>query len=99
MLEGKFDLFINLDFCMVGIVLYFDIVLLVLIWYEKYDLSSIDMYLFVYFFNLVIGLLWEVCFDWNIFILFFKVVLDLVKKIDFELMKEVVVILFFYDIL
>lgn len=84
---------------MVGMVLYFDIVLLVVIWYEKYDFSSMDMYLFIYFFVLVILVLWELRLDWDIFKVFLKVVFDFVEEVEMELVKEVVVMLFFYDIM
>lgn len=61
---GKFDLVVDMDFWMVLMVMYFDVVLLVVIWYEKEDLLLIDMYFYIYLFNKVISLMWELCFDW-----------------------------------
>lgn len=95
---GKLDLVVFLDFRMIVIFLYFDIVLLVVIWYEKYDLLFIDMYLYVYFFNLVIDLLWELCLDWDIYKMLVKVFLEMVKDYLFGMFKDVVIILFSYDI-
>lgn len=95
---GKLDLVVFLDFRMIVILLYFDIVLLVVIWYEKYDLLFIDMYLYVYFFNLVIDLLWELCLDWDIYKMLVKVFLEMVKDYLFGMFKDVVIMLFSYDI-
>lgn len=95
---GKLDLVVFLDFRMMVILLYFDIVLLVVIWYEKYDLLLMDMYLYVYFFNFVIDLLWELCLDWDIYKMLVKVFLEMVKDYLFGMFKDVVIILFSYDI-
>lgn len=64
MVIGKLDLVIDMDFWMVVILMYLDVVLLVVMWYEKVDLFLIDMYLFIYLFNVVINLMWEFKSDW-----------------------------------
>lgn len=97
-IEGKFDLLVLFDFRMIVMLLYLDIVLFVVIWYEKYDLFFIDMYLFIYLFNLVIDLLWELCLDWDIYKILSKVVLEMVKDYFLGKFKDVVIILLGYDL-
>lgn len=56
-----------LDFCLLSICFYFDIILLMVIWYEKDDMNILDMYLFIYLLFVVVDLVWEVKSDWEIY--------------------------------
>lgn len=94
---GKFDFMWIVDFCNMFIILYLDVVLLVVIWYEKYDLLSIDMYFYVYFFNLVVDLLWEVCIDFEVFWILVYFVFQMVVKY-LGICIDIVVVLLMYDI-
>lgn len=75
-----------------------DVVLFVVIWYEKFDLFSIDMYLYVYLFSLVIDLLWEICLDFDVFVVI-VCVFSVLVKCYLGICIDVVLIVLQYDIL
>jgi nitrate reductase alpha subunit len=64
---GKMDLFTTIDFRMNGSCLYSDVVLPAATWYEKHDISSTDLHLFVHPFNAAIPPPWETKTDWDAF--------------------------------
>jgi Nitrate reductase alpha subunit len=63
-LIGKFDLMVDINFCLNSIGVYSDIILLTAIWYEKNDLNTIDMYSFIHLLLEVVSPGWESKFDW-----------------------------------
>lgn len=96
-LEGKLDLLVMFDFCMCIIVLYLDIVLLMVIWYEKDDFNILDMYFFIYLLLKVVDFVWELCSDWDIF----KEVVCIVSEMVLGVLgveKDLVLVLILYDI-
>lgn len=95
--EGKFDLVIILDFCMFFICMYLDIVLLIVIWYEKDDFNIFDMYFFIYLLLVVIDLVWEVKSDWEIYKVIVKKFFVVVEGY-FGVEQDLVMVLLLYDI-
>ncbi|QXJ32216.1 nitrate reductase subunit alpha [Saccharolobus shibatae] len=79
-IEGKLDLFVNIDFRWSGSSLYADIVLPAATWYEKYDISSTDMHPFIHPFTPAVSPLWEAKSDWEIFKALAKKLSELAKS-------------------
>ena len=88
-LQGKLDLFVDLDFRMAASALYSDVVLPTAMWYEKDDLSSTDMHPFVHPFQAAVDPLWEARTDWNIFRTLAKAVSKVSTEAKLPVYKDV----------
>ena len=65
--EGKLDLLVTLDFRMSTTCPYSDIVLPTATWYEKNDLNTTDMHLFIHPLGAAVDPAWQSRSDWDIY--------------------------------